>query len=165
MADNCKTVSFESLPRILSTEPIPDYSYPLSVISTKLTAIENLLEEQRAQDIEIVPQPTDEDNYIGTVQTCTALAITTITWTFESDYIYYFKSVYVDKQANMSYVWTFQSTTDAQGAKVIDGNEHDFNGRPIKARGKSTLSLAMTNTSSTAMDHDIMIQSWARRVK
>lgn len=165
MSQPCKIVSYEPLPLIPPGEPVPDYSQPLNNINSQLRSIESLLEAQRAQDVELYPQPGDEDNYIGDTQTCTASAVTTITWTFLPDYIYYFKKIYVDKQANMSYVWTFQATTEATGAKVLNGNEHDFNGKLVKGKGNTTLKLAMTNTGSTAMEHDIVIQSWARRVK
>ncbi len=164
MPTSCKTVSYEPLPLIPAGEPVPDYSQLLNNINGYLAAIDTLLGAQRAQDKELYPQPGDEDNYIGDTQNCTANAVTTITWAFLPDYTYYFKKIYVDKQAGMSYIWTFQSTTEATGAKVLNGNEHDFNGKLVKGRGNTTLKLAMTNSGATAMEHDIVIQSWARRV-
>ncbi len=160
----CETVSYEPLALIPAGEPVPDYSQPLNNINGRLASIHTLLEAQRAQDAEIYPQPGDEDNYIGDTQSCTPMAVTTITWTFLDGYIYYFKKLYVDKQVNMSYVWTFQATTEATGAKVLNGNRHIFDQKTVKGKGKTTLSLAMTNSGSTAMVHDIEIQSWARRV-
>ncbi len=151
-------------PRLAEGEAAPDYSQVLRLINDNLLALNDLLQKQRAQDVEIYPQPGDEDNYVGTTQPSVAGTVTTVTCTFLKDYVYYFQKVYIDAAASITYEWTFQSILgDAKGSKVVEGNEHDFNGRPLKAAGNTTLTLVITNTGATDQTLDIVIQSWARR--
>lgn len=166
--NECKSVAFEPLtpepPRIPPGEPVPDYSSVLRWINDNLVTLNALLRKQRAQDVELYPQPGDEDNHIGTTQVAAAGTVTTITWTFLKDYIYYFKKVYIDKMLNITYVWTFQNIVgETTGAKVLTGNDHDFNGKLVKAAGDTTLTLVITNSGTSDQTLDIVIQSWARR--
>lgn len=163
MPESCAVIPTDALPTIGVGQPVPDYTYPLRVIDMRLQEIKALLEAQRAQDEDMYPQPGDENNYVGITQTCTSGTITTITWAFLPNYIYFFKKIYADAQANLTYEWTFQATTETTGGMVVEGNEHDFNGKIIKAKGNTTLSLAITNAGGTDAEVDIVIQSWARR--
>lgn len=165
MPEPCKTVPTEFItpapPTLAPGAPIPDYSETLRLINDNLIALNALLAQQRAQDIELYPQPGDEDAYVGTTQTIAAGAVTTITYNILKDYIYHFKRLYIDALPNCTYEWSFQSTTEYAGGVVLDGPDHEF-GRHIKAKGSSTLTLAVTNTGVVATAN-ISIQSWARR--
>lgn len=168
MVEPCKTVPTEFItpapPSLLPGEPAPDYSQTLRLINDNLIALNALLAQQRAQDIELYPQPGDEDNHIGTTQVSVAGTVTTVTYTFLNGYVYYFKKVYIDKLVNITYQWTFLNVVGENiGSKVLTGNEHDFGSKLIKAAGNTTLTLVITNTGLIDQTLDIVIQSWARR--
>lgn len=170
MPEPCKVVTTELLtpapPHLAPGDLVPDYSQTLRLINDNLISLNNLLAKQRAQDIELYPQPGDEDNHIGTTQSSVAGTATTVTWTFLKDYVYYFEKVYIDKQANITYQWTFQNVFgETIGSKVLTGNEHDFGKKLIKGAGNTTLTLVITNSGATDQTLDIVIKSWARRTK
>ena len=131
-------------------------------LQSLMASIDARLRRQRLQEIELIPQHDDEDNYIGDMQTAAASATTTITWTFKKDYEYYFKKIYVDAVANATYEWEFSGVKGFyEGIKTMEGNEHEFD-KPIVAGGGTTLKLEITN-NGVAIDLDIIIRSWARR--
>lgn len=162
MAEPCAFIPTDRLPVIEPGEPVPDYSQPLAYIGSRLASIEALLQAQRAQDMDMYPQPGDKSNYYGYTLTVAASAITTVTITFLPDYLYFFKLIHIDIMPNLTYQWMFESTTEESGSITLIGNRHDFGDKPIKAKGRTTLILTVTNTGvqTTA---DISIQSWGRR--
>lgn len=151
--------------RILPGEPVPDYSYPLRDIGDTLRAIRTLLEEQKAHNKEFYPQIGDEDEYDAGTETGAASATTTITWTLLPNYIYYFRKIFIDGYADLTYTWTFESVlNNAKNTIVLVGNSHEFD-KPIKANGNTTLTLAIVNSSATAQALDYAINVWSRRIK
>lgn len=138
---------------------------PVGTVEWLLSAIKLLLEEDRKMQRELYPQPGDEDNYIADTQACPASAVTTITWTFKKDYEIYFKKLYIDLVANVTYVYTFSNLIGFYaGRRSFNGNLLEFT-MPLKVKGGSTLALAITNSGASAVTLDILIDSWARRTR